>query len=89
MLDRLLGMVSMIVHIGNCFFPHTRIIREDIIKEVQFLAAAMIEWLEAVKAFIHMRKEKTKAAFRKLPSPAITDAETLALSISQWTEILE
>lgn len=79
----------MIVHIGTELFPHSHITREDVIKEVQFLAEAMIEYLEAVKAYISVRTENTRAAFLRLPSRAITNAETLALSISQWTKILE
>ncbi|GAB7355687.1 hypothetical protein MBLNU459_g6390t1 [Dothideomycetes sp. NU459] len=88
-LERLLGMVSMIVHIGATLFPHSHILREDIIKEVQFLTTAMIDYLQAVHAHIGMRLARTRDAFKKLPSPAVTDAETLALSISKWSTILD
>lgn len=86
---RISGIVNMVVEVGRYLFPPTHILSDEIRKKVVVFTTYINEFLETVVEHLRKQIEKTHQAFCRLPSPAVTDQEQLALSISKWTEILE
>lgn len=87
--DRTAGVVKMLVEMSDLLFPPTYLLNEVIKKRVVTFTTYIIVFLGAVNDCLEKRIKQTREAFSLLPSPAVTDKESLALSIAKWFEILE
>lgn len=82
-------IVKMVVKISDLLFPPTYLLNEEVKKKVLEFTTYINQYLFEVVKHLDKRIKKTHDAFCRLPSPAVTDTENLALSISKWSRILE